>query len=76
MLPDTGADEALLVGERLRQAVEAMVITVDDVNLTITVSIGMAVDEARKSDLEALLVAADKRLYQAKLQGRNYVRSA
>ena len=76
LLPDTGAHEALLVGERLRQAVEAMVITVDDVNLTITVSIGMAVDEARKSDLEALLVAADKRLYQAKLQGRNYVRSA
>ncbi|SIN76609.1 diguanylate cyclase [Salinivibrio sp. ES.052] len=54
--------------ENYRQAVADRVMTVTDLPLRITVSIGVA---SRSGNLTELLLLADKALYQAKASGRN-----
>lgn len=74
LMPDTPLGMAAMVAERLRSAVEAMVLTHgNDVSIPVTVSIGMAVFSADSDSLDALLTRADAALYQAKSQGRNRV---
>lgn len=71
ILPDTSAEQARAIAERLRQAV-ATIQFADHANLSITCSIGVteyAPDEA----LNLSLARADKALYQAKESGRNNV---
>jgi diguanylate cyclase (GGDEF)-like protein len=77
MLPQTGVTQALQIAQRLRSAVaEARVDTIDvrasEVNLRVTISIGVAIAES--ADLDAILTAADSACYQAKMAGRNRVR--
>ena len=68
ILPDTPPDGALLVAERLRQAVAAL----SDLPLTVTVSIGVA--SCAQDDTHFEVVArADGALYEAKADGRNRV---
>ena len=73
ILPETNAAGAVIVGERLRLAIEAMVVD----NLKVTISLGAAT--APDLDLtrpEQLLEAADAALYKAKQGGRNRLVSA
>jgi diguanylate cyclase (GGDEF)-like protein len=67
LLPDTGADTALLVAERLRQGLDR---ALDHVGYT--VSIGAATLHAGET-IEAMLSRADAALYVAKAGGRNAV---
>ena len=74
VLPDAGADVALRVAERLRQAVADATIADPSVpaGLRVTVSIGVAA--ARADDTpETLMARADAALYRAKQTGRNKV---
>jgi diguanylate cyclase (GGDEF)-like protein len=72
LLPGQDAASARLVGERLRQAVEAAVVDWQGEPLRFTVSIGLAVLRDG-DDPEKLLARADKALYRAKHEGRNRV---
>lgn len=72
MLPDTSLGEARKVAERLRQRVDEMVLLDGEKQIRVQVSIGIACLHAGET-LDALLVRADKMLYQAKSQGRNRV---
>lgn len=72
-LPETQADEALLVAERIREAIATTPIYVDDQTIHITVSIGVTIYESSEISLDGLLMEADKALYDAKKQGRNQV---
>jgi diguanylate cyclase (GGDEF)-like protein len=67
--------EALVLGERLRAAVERMRVRIGSRTITTTVSIGIArFNECSPSATDAELIAmADARLYQAKSAGRNRV---
>jgi diguanylate cyclase (GGDEF)-like protein len=73
LLPDTGRQDALLLAERLRAALEATSHTVEGRTFTATVSIGVAISGQASADLDALLDAADQALYRAKMLGRNRV---
>jgi diguanylate cyclase (GGDEF)-like protein len=67
LLPDTGADTALVVAERLRKGLDR---ALDEAGYT--VSIGSATLLAGET-IEAMLSRADTALYAAKAGGRNVV---
>jgi diguanylate cyclase (GGDEF)-like protein len=70
LLPQTTADEAATIAERIRQRVEAT----EFPKRRVTVSIGIASLSRVISSVRDLIGAADKALYRAKRSGRNNVR--
>ncbi|AXV15226.1 GGDEF domain-containing protein [Neorhizobium sp. SOG26] len=71
VLPDTNHDGAMALAERLRNNVRSAVLRPD--GNPVTVSIGVATGPEDGDGFEALLAAADRRLYQAKTDGRDRV---
>ncbi len=77
ILPHTPLAIAVNVAERLRQQLARVIIDVDDRQLSITASFGVAEFQPEgEYNQTALINQADKALYQAKQQGRNQVCSA
>ncbi len=77
LLPYTHIDEAKIVGERLRKAVEASPIPINDEDskvksIKVTISMGLAEFNNNETG-EELFERADKALYEAKESGRNRV---
>jgi len=72
-LPQTKADEAKIVAERLKQNVAALPLTDEMQDLRLTVTIGIAVAKSGDDDLDALITRADNMLYQGKRDGRDRV---
>ncbi|MFV0276562.1 MAG: GGDEF domain-containing protein, partial [Parahaliea sp.] len=71
LLPNTDEVAACEVAERLRKIIEAStVVTHLDIELHVTLSIGVAVS-SRQHDEGSLVEAADAALYRAKSAGRN-----
>ena len=72
ILPDTGADAALILANRLRAAIADLEIELGDGTIaSVTVSIGLA--SSIEDGPEARIGRADKALYAAKASGRNRV---
>jgi diguanylate cyclase (GGDEF)-like protein len=71
LLRETGMDEALIVGERLRAAVSRVAIA--DSAITVTASVGVASITATMTHHSELIASADAGLYEAKGAGRNRV---
>jgi diguanylate cyclase (GGDEF)-like protein/PAS domain S-box-containing protein len=71
LLPETGLKDACLAAERLRRAVEAMVIPGANDKVHVTISMGVAELNMEVRTLEELLKRADQALYRAKETGRN-----
>ncbi|MBL8482072.1 MAG: diguanylate cyclase [Rhodocyclaceae bacterium] len=71
--PDTGLEQALACGERVRRAVETMPIMAGMLQLKGSISVGVAVREADMPDYDALIKRADQAVYVAKQRGRNRV---
>ncbi|MEY4723489.1 MAG: hypothetical protein RLZZ324_1002 [Candidatus Parcubacteria bacterium] len=72
LLPDTDAEGAFALAERLRQEIEKTVIMSGAHTLHITVSIGIAShDAAYAPGYESLVKEADQATYQSKGNGRN-----
>ncbi len=76
MLPQTDLDEAFIVAERIRNAIEGIVIDTPSEPLRFTISIGVSTSIDTDEDIEKTLTRADKSLYAAKEQGRNRVIAA
>ena len=70
---EAGAEIAQKVAERLRKAVEKLVIPIGEHNLQVTISVGIAEQNPFTPDLESLLARADQAMYIAKHRGRNCV---
>jgi len=74
VIPDSGAPEAAVRLEELRQRVAALAIPVPGgPPAGVTVSIGVAAWPGDGENVDAVLVEADRRLYEAKRKGRNRV---
>lgn len=72
LLRSATLDQALLVSERIRLTVTEKARELAIENLTLTISIGLAIHEAGQPVGECLQ-AADLRLYEAKAAGRNRI---
>ncbi|MDH5464387.1 MAG: GGDEF domain-containing protein [Thiovulaceae bacterium] len=75
MLPDISADEALVIAQKLRKDIASKDFTKEGASYKITISIGLKHEEYVNSlqTFDAMLIYADKAVYNAKKQGRNKV---
>jgi two-component system, NtrC family, C4-dicarboxylate transport sensor histidine kinase DctB len=73
VLPDTRIDEARVVAERLRDAIERLTVPVGELALRATISIGLSEFIDTETSLEKAIARADIALYEAKRAGRNRV---
>ncbi len=74
MMPETPADWALMIGNRLREEIASKPFDFDlsEGEINVTVSIGVATSKDGQTSAQ-LLEEADKALYEAKASGRNKV---
>jgi diguanylate cyclase (GGDEF)-like protein len=74
VLPETGREGALVLGERLRRVIEALPFRYEDKSYHVTISIGVASTHGDSAlTPSALIRLADEHLFQAKHEGRNRV---
>lgn len=74
LLPDTPAEQAMLVAERIRSSLAGHPVTVDGLEVRVTATFGVA--EYRRGEAFELCVSrADQALYEGKRAGRNQVRA-
>lgn len=73
LLPETNVEQAFLIAERIRKAVEGTHIDLGGFSTFITVSMGVAElsFDPQDQSIEDMIRRADQALYQAKQQGRN-----
>jgi diguanylate cyclase (GGDEF)-like protein len=71
-LPQTPADGAYIVAERIRRMVEVCAVETDNASVGFTVSIGMSSYE-KGQRFDQVVARADQALYEAKHGGRNRV---
>ena len=76
LLPHTDLKDACNLAERIRAAVEKIVIVIDDQHVNLTVSIGVAQMSSNIKEVENLMKLADGAMYCAKNLGRNRVEIA
>jgi two-component system cell cycle response regulator len=70
--PSSSAEGILRLSERVRLAIETETIKTDAGEISVTVSLGLAVSsEAAQLDPKIMLSTADEALYRAKAEGRN-----
>jgi diguanylate cyclase (GGDEF)-like protein len=74
VMPDTTLDVALSVVERLRARALTIELPGGKTDLRVSLSAGLATNEADVKTLDGLVARADAALYRAKHEGRNLVR--
>ena len=73
LLPDAHMKASMNIAERLRSAITKKPIQIDDKEISITASLGVACRDESSTTLETLIAQADQALYIAKHNGRNCV---
>jgi len=73
LLPHTGKQEAMIIGERIRRNIAAHVVCFEHHRLRVTVSGGLAAYPFDGAGPETLLQDADQALYHAKRAGKNRI---
>ena len=73
IVPETDAEDAAVVAERIRASIAQIVIDTNGEPLSFTMSIGVSVGGNDDESVDDALARADKALYDAKEQGRNQV---
>ena len=72
-LAETDTPGVELAAERVRSEIEAFPFVLDEVEVHVTISIGISVAPRHGDSIKALVAAADRALYRAKETGRNRV---
>jgi len=73
LLPDTEIENAIILAERIRAAIEDENFWIQEDLIHLTASIGVAAFNTEAASLEAMIKQADDHMYRAKQQGRNRV---
>jgi two-component system, cell cycle response regulator len=73
ILPEAGKPGGIALAEKIRRLVEAEEFVHNNVQMPVTVSLGVAAFEPSFDTSEAMVAAADEKLYEAKRGGRNRV---
>ncbi|HSW64277.1 MAG TPA: sensor domain-containing diguanylate cyclase [Dissulfurispiraceae bacterium] len=73
LLPQTSAQQALPMAERIRESVAARRLETDPFGITISVGIAELRSKPEESSIESVVQRADKALYMAKANGRNCI---
>lgn len=76
LLAGTDMYEAVQIAEKLRLAVQAIEVPINDTMVHVTISVGVAEAGSACSDTSTLLAQADAAMYHAKSNGRNQVYSS
>ena len=77
VLPDTGSDGAMAVGERIRDRIAAYeFLQADGLRVRLTTSVGVATLPDVAASVEALIQAADQAMYRVKERGKNGIHVA
>ena len=72
LLPDTGSDGAVMVGERIRERIAAHhFLESEGLTVRLTASVGIATLPDAADSVEALVRAADMAMYRVKAAGKN-----
>ena len=74
--PQTNRDGALGLAERVRKVLEDNPLVYEDVSISVTASVGVAIMTADDPNTDKTLSRADHALYEAKRKGRNRVEFA
>jgi diguanylate cyclase (GGDEF)-like protein len=73
LLPETNAEGARELGERIRRLIAERALRTDDAEIHTTVSVGIASFPDHGDDLKGVLNKADQAMYSSKKSGRNRV---
>ena len=73
LLADTGLESAQVFAQRLRQEIEEAELKYNDIDISYTISLGVAEVSPEMKTYEAWIESADNALYQSKENGRNQV---
>jgi diguanylate cyclase (GGDEF)-like protein len=73
VLPDTSTEEATIIAERLRRALEETAFKYDGLEIRLTSSFGVCCATSAIEQPESILLRADELLYRSKREGRNRV---
>jgi two-component system cell cycle response regulator len=77
VLPDTGSDGAVYVGERIRERLAAhRFLERDGLSIALTASVGVATLPDVATTAEGLIQAADRAMYFVKDRGKNGIKAA
>lgn len=71
ILPETNAQQARVMAERLRQTLQATSVLYEGQNIQFTISLGVCQISDQMKDYNRWLELADQALYQSKRNGRN-----
>ncbi len=74
ILPDTPLEGGVAAGEKIRKAIESLLLPVNGKSVRITISGGVSEFPRNARDKQSLIEAADEALYSAKEGGRNQTR--
>jgi len=73
LLPETDAEGAFVVAEKLRRDVSTLAVRVQDRSVRTSVSLGMVAFPDDGRSIEELLSAVDAAMYEAKRRGKNQI---
>ena len=73
LLPETNLEVTKEIAERLRRTIANMLIPTDKGELSVTVSLGVAMYDENTLDLDTMIARADQAMYVAKHKGRNRI---
>jgi diguanylate cyclase (GGDEF)-like protein len=73
ILPETDAQEAMMIAEKIRASVAAVEIPHESKKLHVTISLGVSTFPEHGGEKEALIRLADEALYTSKRNGKNLV---